>query len=154
MLKTTIAFTMASGSQGTNVLPEEAWVVGNMRYSHHQGSKASIEAISEFAKKYDIETVIMSGGVDSSVSDHNSPAFALIKNAVDSVYDDVRTSPYIMTGASDSRYLCRVCDNCFRFTPFIISDEQLESVHGINENMDLSVLVPAVDFYKYIIKEV
>ncbi len=35
MLKTTLAFTMAGGSDGSNVLPEEAYVVGNMRYSHH-----------------------------------------------------------------------------------------------------------------------
>jgi len=58
-----------------------------------------------------------------------------------------------MTGASDSRFLSRVCDNCVRFVPFLISQKQMDSVHGIDENVDISTLAPAVDFYKFIISE-
>jgi carboxypeptidase PM20D1 len=58
-----------------------------------------------------------------------------------------------MTGASDCRYMSRVSDNCLRFAPFRITQEQMDSIHGLNENVDLSALVPAVDFYKYIITE-
>ena len=36
MQQTSLAFTMAKASNGTNVLPTEASVVGNMRSSHHQ----------------------------------------------------------------------------------------------------------------------
>ena len=54
LLRTTIAFTMAQGSEGYNVLPQKAWVVGNMRFSHHQGKKASLQAIEKLAKKYDL----------------------------------------------------------------------------------------------------
>ncbi len=152
MLRTTVAFTMASGSDGTNVLPQEAWVIANMRYSHHQGGKSSIEAISKLAEKYDIETVVLDPGVDSPISDHNSDAYKLIDKAVSDVFSDVKTTPYIMTAASDSRFMWRISENCLRFAPFIITDEQMESIHGINENIDLSCLAPAVDFYRYIIE--
>ena len=154
MLKTTVAFTMAAGSQGANVLPQEAWVVGNMRYSHHQGGRASIEAIAALAQKFDIETVVLSPGFDSPLSSHESDAFRLVERAVEAVFPGVRTSPYVMTAASDSRYLSRVCDNCLRFAPFLISHEQMASIHGIDENVDLSALAPAVDFYRYLITEV
>ncbi len=153
MLRTTVAFTMAQGSEGSNVLPREAWVMGNMRYSHHQGGKASIEAISRLAKKYGVETEIVSLGFDSSLSDHNSDAFKLIERAVSKVFPDVRTSPYVMTAASDCRYMRRVCDNCLRFTPFPISNEQMDSIHGVDESIDLSALEGAVDFYRYILTE-
>ena len=63
------------------------------------------------------------------------------------------TAPYLMTGASDARYMSKVSDCCIRFAPFKISDEQMSSIHGINESVDLSCLVPAVEFYKRIIKE-
>lgn len=154
MLKTTLAFTMAAGSEGTNVLPQEAWVIGNMRYSHHQGGKDSIEAITKLAEKFDIETEILDPGVESPVSDFRSDAFALVEKAVSAVFPGVRTTPYIMTGASDSRFMARVSDQCIRFVPFKISEQQLESIHGVNENVDLSALAPAVDFYKYILREV
>lgn len=153
MLKTTVAFTMAAGSEGTNVLPQEAWVVGNMRYSHHQGGKNSIEAITRLAKKYDIETVVLSSGVDSPLSPHDGDAFALITRAVEASYPTVKVAPYVMNAASDSRFLSRVCDNCLRFAPFAISDEQLASVHGINESVDIETLAPAVHFYRLILSE-
>ena len=152
MLRTTVAFTMASGSQGTNVLPQEAWVIANMRYSHHQGGKASIAAIAKLAKKYDIETIVLDPGIDSPVSDHNSAAFRLVEKAVNEVCPGVKTTPYIMTAASDSRFMGKICKNCLRFAPFAISDSQLDAIHGIDENVDLSALAPAVDFYRYIIK--
>lgn len=152
MLRTTVAFTMASGSTGSNVLPEEAWVIANMRTSHHQGREASIEAIRRLADKFDIETVILDGGFDSPLSDHTSAAFRLVEDAVGAVFPGVSTSPYIMTGASDCRFMSRISDNCLRFAPFTIDEEQMESIHGKNESVDVSSLPPAVKFYKYILE--
>lgn len=153
MLKTTIAFTMCSGSGESNVLPESAWVIGDMRYSHHQGGEDSIRVVSEIAKKYDIETEVVSSMFDSPISDTESYAFKTVENAIARIFPDVVTTPYIMLGASDSRYLSRVCDNCIRFSPFTINNLQLDSIHAVNENLDLSCLVPAVEFYRLIISE-
>ena len=150
LLKTTLAFTMAQGSAASNVLPQEAYVIGNMRASHHQGTKNSIEAVKKLAAEFDVEVEVISLGVDSHVSSYKSDAFKLVEQAVGALFKDVKSSPYIMTGASDSRYMSRVCDNCLRFTPFIIDKEQMASIHGLNENVDISCLEPAVDFYKYL----
>jgi carboxypeptidase PM20D1 len=154
MLKTTVAFTMASGSEGTNVLPQEAWVIGNMRYSHHQGGEASIAAITALARRYDIETVVLDPVFDSPLSDYKSEVFTLVERAVETVFPGTKTTPYVMTGASDSRFMSRVCDICLRFAPFRITHEQMASVHGIDENVDVSTLAPAVDFYRHILLEV
>lgn len=153
MLQTTLAFTQAKGSDGSNVLPQEAFIIGNMRYSHHQGGEKSIEAVRRLAKKFDIETEVLAPGFASPLSSSGSDAFRLVERAVRAAYPGVITAPYLMTGASDSRFLSRVSDNCIRFAPFKISDEQLESIHGIDENIDLSTLAPAVDFYRYLLKE-
>ena len=148
MLKTTVAFTMASGSKGINVLPQEAWAVGDMRYSHHQGWQGSLKAITDLAASYDIETHVMYEGFDSPLTDHTRESFRAVEAAVHKVFPDVATTPYIMTGASDCRFMSRVSDDCLRFTPFAISDEQLESIHGIDENIDVAALSHAVDFYR------
>lgn len=153
MLRTTLAFTMAKGSEGSNVLPEEAYVIGNMRYSHHQGGKASIEAIEKLAKRFDVETEVIHGGFDSPLSNHQGKAFKLVEAAVGAAYTEVKTSPYVMNAASDSRFMSRVCDDCLRFAPFSISQKQLASVHGIDECVDIETLAPAVDFYRYVITE-
>lgn len=153
MLKTTLAFTMAQGSGGRNVLPEQAYVIGNMRYSHHQGGDDSIAAITGLAAKYGIETEVIQRGFESGIADHNGKAFALVAEAVDKVFEGkISTAPYIMNGASDSSYMSRVSDDCLRFAPFAISQAQLASVHAIDENVDVAALAPAVDFYKYVIE--
>ena len=153
MLKTTLAFTMAQGSAGYNVLPQEAWVIGNMRFSHHQGGPSSFEAVRKLAEKYDIEMEVLDPGFSSSLSDYNSAAFRLVEQAVHTVFPGVIPTPYLMTGASDCRYMSRVSNNCLRFAPLRITQAQMDSIHGLNENVDISALEPAVDFYKYIITE-
>lgn len=154
LLRTTLAFTMAQGSGAPNVIPSEAWVVGNMRYSHHQGQQASFEAIRKLAAKYDVEMEVQDPGVPSRLTDYNGKAFRLVEKALGDVFPRVIPAPYIMTGASDSRFFDRVCDQCIRFLPFQISDQQLDSIHGLNENLDLKTLVPAVQYYRYLMKEV
>lgn len=153
-LKTTLAFTMAKGSGGTNVLPETAWVIGNMRFSHHQGQQGSFEAVKKLAEKYELEMVVEDPGMDTKISDYDSRAFRLVEDAVNTVFPGVITAPYIMTGCSDSRFIEKVCDNCIRFTPFKIDDAQLASIHGLNENVNTECLAPAVDFYKYLMENV
>ena len=153
MMSTTVAFTTAGGSDGLNVLPQEAFVTGNMRFSHHQGGEASIAAICKLAEKYDIKGEILDPGVSSGITDVNSMAFKRVENAVTDIFPDVVSLPYIMTGASDSRYFDYISDGIVRFVPFLINEQQLESIHGKDENVDLSCLAPAVDFYKHIITE-
>ena len=153
LLKTTVAFTRASGSDGNNVIPDEAWVIGNMRYSHHQGREKSFAAVTKIAKRYGIEIEVLDPGFESPLSDWNSRAFRLVEQAVEAVFPGTACSPYIMTGASDSRFMSRVSDSCIRFAPFHISDEQMASIHGVNENVDLKSLAPAVRFYQYIIRQ-
>ncbi len=154
MVKTTLAFTMAQGSGGVNVLPQEAWVIGDMRCAHHQGSTASLAAVKSLADRFDIDMVVLSRGMASPLTDTKSEAFKLVERAVENVFPGVTTLPYLMTGASDCRFMSRICDNCLRFTPFLITMAQLDSIHGVNENIDIECLAPAVDFYKYIISEV
>ena len=59
MIRTTIAFTMAKGADGLNVLPQEAYVTANMRFIPHQDDKESISIITELAKKFDLETEVI-----------------------------------------------------------------------------------------------
>ncbi len=152
MLRTTLAFTMAGASDAANVLPEEAYVIGNMRFSHHQGFEDSLNRIKKIAKKYDIAVTVLDPGVTTHEADYRSDAFRTIENAVNTVFDGVVASPYIAISASDNRYMSRVSNNCFGFTPFAVSEEQLASIHAINENIDIACLPKAVEFYKILMK--
>ena len=153
MLRTTLAFTMAEGSQGANVLPHEAHVIGNMRFSHHQNDKESIRIISEIAKKFDIETEALYVDAPWPVVDFKGKQFNLVEEAIGEIYPGVGVSPYVMTGGTDAKFYSRICDHCIRFAPLYIDTQQYGSIHTLNENICSGALPMGVDFYKSIIRK-
>ena len=152
MLHTTLAFTMAKGSDGCNVLPQQASVVGNMRFSHHQDNEQSIALISELAKKYGLETEVIYQDAPCPVVDFKGEAFKLVEDVAAQVYPGVTICPYVMTGGTDAKYYGEVSDNCIRFAPLYINAQQYASIHGLNENIHQGALPAGVDFYKAVIR--
>jgi len=58
----------------------------------------------------------------------------------------------VMTGATDARFYEEICDNVVRFAPVIYGPEQMKGMHGLNENIEISCLPGAVDFYRNLIR--
>lgn len=154
MCQTTLAFTMAQASDASNVLPAQAYVIADMRLSHHQEFQSSLKAVKKAAEKFDIEVETIKQGTPSNIADYQSKGFRLAEKAVKEIFgNDCFTAPYIMNQCSDARSMAIVCENCLRFTPFYINQQQLSSIHGINENLDIDNLPKAVDFYKFMMKD-
>ncbi len=152
MLQTTLAFTMAKGSDGLNVLPQEAWVTGNMRYIPHQDDEESIKLISDIAKKYDIETEVIYKDTPCPVVDFNNEPFRLVEEVTSEIYPGIGVCPYVMTGGTDAKFYRDLSDNCLRFAPLYINEQQYNSIHGLNENIYQGTLPKGVDFYKTMIR--
>lgn len=152
MTQTTLAFTTAKGSDGLNVLPQEAYVTGNMRLIHHQAGPESFEAVKAVAAKYNIETEVLYQDAPCPVVGYDSKQFHLIEEVCASVYPGVQVSPYVMTGGTDAKFYKDICPNCIRFAPLYIDAQQYGSVHGLNENIFQGALPYGVDFYKQIIE--
>ena len=152
MIKTTLAFTTAKGSDGLNVLPQEAYVTGNMRFIQHQPTDESIALISKIAKKYDIDTEVIYKEQPCPIVNYQSDAFHLVEEVSDLIYPGVQICPYVMTGGTDAKYYSAISDYCIRFAPLYINQQQYGSIHGLNENIYQGALPKGVDFYKEIIK--
>lgn len=152
MLQTTICFTMQKGSDGYNVIPQEAWATANLRYIPHQGMKESNDVIRNIAKKYDIEVEEVVCSSPSKELDLNGEPYKIITDAIKDVWPGIGIMPYVVTGGTDSRFYDPVCDACVRFGPINLSKKQLGLMHAIDENIDIDTLPGAVDFYKKVIK--
>lgn len=151
MIQTTLAFTKAKGSDGLNVLPQEAWVTGNMRFIPHQDKEESIALITKIAKKYDIEAEVIYADSSCPEVDHNSAPFHLVEEVAERVYPGIGICPYVMTGGTDAKFYRDLSDNCLRFAPLYINGQQYGSIHALNENISQKTLPMGVDFYKMMI---
>ncbi len=152
MLRTTIAFTMQSGSEGYNVLPHEATVCANMRFIPHQPTDESLAIITDMAAKYGIETEVVYRGYPSASLDLEGDAFAITREAIRACFPGVGVLPYVVTGATDARFYGEVCDSCVRFSPVNYGPEQMKGMHGLNENIESDCLPGAVEYYKTVIR--
>ena len=152
MIRTTIAFTMQSGSDACNVMPQEATVSANMRFIPHQGMKESLEIIEKRAKKHHLSMEVLQATDYTVPADLSGEAFRTVCRTVEETFPGCPYSPYVMTGATDARFYEEICDNVFRFAPVIYGPEQMKGMHGLNENIETACLPGAVDFYKNLIK--
>ncbi len=151
LLKTTVAFTMQSGSDGRNVLPQKATLNLNLRYIPHQGMKESNDAIRKIAAKYDLEVEEIGCYDYCEPVDIHSSAYARVEQVVHEVFPDLPVCPYVMTGGTDARFYQEICDACIRFSPVVYGPDQMKGMHGLNEYLDTYSLPGAVDFYKTMI---
>ena len=151
-LSTTCAFTMCGGSTAPNVIPDEAYVICNIRPSTHQDADASIAVLEKIAEKYDLKVEPMNRRSASKVTDPDGEAFSYLKQCINETLPEVCVTPYYMAGATDSRFYERVTDNCLRFCPVKMNNQQLSAMHAANENISTDNVAAGVKFYKYYIK--
>ncbi|MCR5136027.1 MAG: M20/M25/M40 family metallo-hydrolase [Oscillospiraceae bacterium] len=152
MLRTTIAFTMQSGSDACNVLPQEASVWANMRFIPHQGMEESLRLTRALAEKHGLEMDVLSASDYSAAADIEGEAWRLVVRVVEETFPGLPTSPYVMTGATDAKCYQEICDSCIRFAPVVYGPEQMKGMHGLNENIEIACLPGAVDFYQKLIR--
>ncbi len=153
LLKTTVAFTMQSGSDAPNVLPQQASLTLDLRYIPHQAMEESNRVIRELAARYDLETAVLMANDACPPVRIDSDAYALVEKVIGQVFPGLPCCPYVMTGGTDARFYQKICDACVRFSPVIYGPEQMKGMHGLNENIDVRSLPGAVDFYKTLIRE-
>ena len=154
LLNTTIAFTMQSGSDAYNVIPQEATLGANLRFIPHQGMDESLSLLENKAKEYDLEMEIISASDYCEPVDINSDAFKFVTKICEDTFPGIVTCPYVMTGATDARHYQEICDNVIRFAPVIYGKEQMAGMHGLNENIETACLPGCVDFYKNLIQAI
>ena len=154
LLQTTMAFTMASGSNGYNVIPREASVCANIRFSVHQNMEESLELLRKRAAKYDIEMELIQGNPASDVLDVNSSAYRQIADLTAKMFPEATVSPFFSTGATDARFFREVTEHTVRFAPSVLNSQQYGSMHAVDENIGVDSIPRTVDFFREVIRTV
>jgi carboxypeptidase PM20D1 len=134
-----------------NVIPSLAKAVVNSRILTGETAKtvedyikATIQddrVIIRKINKYDADP--------SPATSIQSPAYKRIESAVYKTVPGVLPSPYLMIGATDSRFYRSISDGVVNFLPMTDS----KGYHGINERLPLRDLQRSISFMMTIIEE-
>ena len=153
MLGTTVAFTMAGGSQAANVIPQEAYVTCNIRIAPGETVDGTVKTLRTVADRHQIELEVLRSNEPSPVTDPAGAAFARVEQAIQKVWPGIGVLPFLLSGGTDTKHFVDLCPNCLRFTAYRISAEQQGLCHAVDENVDLDTIPDGVDFFKCLIQE-
>lgn len=152
LIRTCTAVTMASGSPQFNVLPQKASITVNFRTMPGVTIPDVEEHIRKSVSNKDIDIKFLVGKEASKVSPTDSRAFNTIKELCESADSKNLVAPFLVMGGTDAYNYEPVCENIYRFAPFVVDTKLLLCTHGTNERLPLSAVPNAIKFFKRYIK--
>jgi carboxypeptidase PM20D1 len=155
MIRTTTAPTIFHSGHTENVLPANAEAVVNFRILPGDTLRSVYERVVAVVDDDRIQispnhadTLESDYGWDPTpVADTSSPEFIELTNLIEAVFPGAVAAPFLMLGATDARHYAPICQNAFRFSPMVITKDELKCVHGVNERLSLENCARMVAFY-------
>ncbi len=153
-IRTTAAVTMVRGGVKENVLPPAAEAVVNLRLMPGDTIESAVERIRRAVDDQNVQIEVLAEGSweATPLTSPDSPAFESLSRAVREVFPGVITAPYLVMGATDARYYTGLCENVLRLTPVVMTREDLDSIHSVNERISVAALGRMVQFYQHLIR--
>lgn len=154
MVRTTTAPTILRAGVKDNVLPNEARAVVNFRLLPGETFDSVKEHVTRVISDDDI-SISEYGPIQvppSMVSPVSSPNYKKLQQAIMDQFQDLLVMPYLVSGATDSRYFTGITDQIYRFTPVEFSMADMGIIHGTGEKVSIDSYVGAIDFYVHLIQ--
>ncbi len=153
MLRTTTAVTMLEGSPKDNVLPSVARAVVNFRIVPGESAESVIAHVKEVIDDPRVEVRKFGETFEPSLpSPTNDSAWAGLDRTIRQIYPEAVIAPYLVLGATDSRYLRALTPNVYRFTGTRIDIEDRNRIHGTNERIALKSYLDGIRFSEQLIR--
>ena len=153
LMRTTVAFTQASGSAASNVIPPEASMVSNIRLNPNDTVDSALEHLKKAVNDDSVQISCINGMNPSRISRTDCEGWSKVANAVASTWKGCIVSPYLMVQCSDSRHYGRISDRVYRFSAMDLTSEERATIHGNNERIRLEALDKTVEFYIRLMKK-
>lgn len=152
LMRTTTAITMVSGGVKANVLPQEAWAVVNFRILPGDTVESVLDHVRDTVGP-DIE-VATYGGPPHDPSEFSSIAssgWEAVVATIHETFPKATVAPWILTGATDSRYFMPFSEDVYGFAPFTMS-AGFSGIHGTDEAARVADAEGAVSFFCRLIR--
>lgn len=149
LLGTTVAPTMIEGGIRPNVLPAEATAMINFRIHPRDSAEDLLRRARQAVA--DLEGVTVEWAEPprdaTAISSTTSSSYALLAALSHDILPDAPVAPGLVLAGTDSRHYANVAENVYRFQPILLSNEDIEGLHGVNEHISIANLDRMIRFY-------
>jgi carboxypeptidase PM20D1 len=150
MACSTFAVTTLEGSSALNVIASSATAGVNIRVMPGD----TVDDVLAHVRKVvggDVEIRVLERGEPSPVSPLGPP-FDLLTETIADAFPEAIATPYVQTGATDSRHFTRICDHVYRFAPFRMDAAQRHAVHSYDEHLGVDAFLVGIGWYQALIE--
>lgn len=152
MTRTTTVVTTLTGSPANNVIASRATAGINVRIMVGDTVAGVVERIRTVVNDKRVRVDVVDSNEPSPLSPTDDDAFRLIESAIAETFPDAVPTPYVMMGATDSRFFTAICPRVYRFAPFRMTKAQRESIHSYDERIGVADYLEGIDFYRRLVE--
>ncbi|MCL1806647.1 MAG: M20/M25/M40 family metallo-hydrolase [Oscillospiraceae bacterium] len=153
LVRTTITPTILNSGVAPNVLPSSAEANLNIRLLPGDDAEELVSWIGALTRDLGIKVETVQEETVSGISDYQSEAFQTLAETVGEVFPGIPAVPGLYCGATDARHYAPFSESIMRFAPFILTSDELATVHAENERVSVASLGAAVKFYRRVIEK-
>jgi acetylornithine deacetylase/succinyl-diaminopimelate desuccinylase-like protein len=156
MVRNTITPTILKAGQKINVIPSEAEAAFDCRILPDTSGEAFFSQLKEVIGDAEVEITPLpefeSNPLPSSPLDNE--LYLAIEKVAQRMDPGCVVTPFLITGATDSRFFRQLGVPCYDFSPFRLRQEDAKLVHGHNERISIENLGFASEVIFEIVTEV
>jgi len=151
MARTTFAVTTLEGSPALNVIATSATAGVNIRVMPGDTVDDVLTHLRKVVDDPEVRISVVERAEASAVSPVDE-VFDHLAGLVTDRFPDAVVTPYVQTGATDSRHFARISEHVYRFAPFRMTAAQRRSVHSYDEHLGIDALLAGIDWYQALIE--
>lgn len=152
LVRTTYAITQLAGSPAQNVLASTATATVNMRVAVDDDVDTAVARVRKTVGK-NVQVEVLDAYEPSPVAPIGE-AYDLLEQVTAEVMPDVAPTPYVVMAATDARHFQRVWAPVYRFNPFRMTESQRNSLHNVDERLEVSSYLEGIDWYTTLLRRI
>jgi carboxypeptidase PM20D1 len=147
MARTTFAVTTLEGSPGLNVIASSATAGVNVRVMPGDTVDEVLAHLRTVVDDPEVRITVVERGEAGPTSPVDD-VFDHLAGLVAEHFADAVVTPYVQSGATDSRHFTRISEHVYRFAPFRMDAAQRRAVHSYDEHLGVEAFLAGIDWYQ------
>lgn len=136
-----------------NVIPSSATATINYRILPSQSVEEVLAHVHSTLGDLPVAVDTGQTSPPTSVSAVEGPPFRVLQRTIREVTaDSVVVAPYLVPGATDSRYYADATNSVYRFLPYTLTPDDRGRIHGTNERISIDDYRTVVRFYVQLLR--
>lgn len=153
LVRTTTSPTIFNAGIKDNIIPQFANATVNFRIIPETTIASVIERVKQIIDDERIKIKVENFSSEpSKVSSTTSFGYKIINKSISEIYPETLVSPYLVIAATDSRHFNNISENIYRFSTIKINNDNIKSMHGLNERISVNEFENAIRFYYQLIR--